>query len=388
VTHVEVYQVDSVRAVTRTGSIQILPPVWSDVTLHATLDWSTDGRHIVAATDSQTGFVVLDVAEGGTILTERGVLSPCSAGLPGIRQAPSDILTGNGYIVPPPTASAGPTATSTARLPTTTDTATVTATASATPTDTQLATSTPTPRPSTTPSPLFATSPTWTSTRTPTPTPAPQPLYLPITLRERCPAAKQHVDVALVIDASTSMRDERTAAGRTRLEAALEAARTFAAGLALPADQAAVLGFNSTAWVETGLTGRRADVNSALRRLPSHVRQQTRLDLGVEGAHMELTGPWRLRMNRPVMIVLTDGLANPEPAATAVRRAAEAKADGITIFMIGLGTQGQLDVSELREMASEPGYFNRAPDAEDLAAIYRAIAVELPCPGVRMWGRR
>ena len=274
------------------------------------------------------------------------------------------------------------------RVVTPTAPASVTPTPSPTPSLTPSPASSPRPSPTAPPTPCATPSRVPTATATPTPTPSARPLYLPLLLRERCPVEKQRVDVALVIDASTSMRDGFTAAGRTRLAAALEAARTFVAGLALPADQAAVVCFNNAAWVEVGLTGRRADVQAALARIPDGVRQQTRIDLGIEAAQLELSGPRHRAINRPVMIVLTDGLANPEPASTAVQRAAAAKADEITIFTIGLGDERELNVPELTQMASRAEYFYHAPDAEDLAAIYRAIAVELPCPGVRLWVRR
>lgn len=88
------------------------------------------------------------------------------------------------------------------------------------------------------------------------------------------------------------------------------------------------------------------------------------------------------------MILLTDGLANPEPASTAVLQAQAAKDDHITVFTIGLGRDAELNVLELRQMASRSEYFYRAPDGEDLLAIYRAIAVEIPCPAESFWGRR
>jgi hypothetical protein len=40
-------------------------------------------------------------------------------------------------------------------------------------------------------------------------------------------------------------------------------------------------------------------------------------------------------------------------------------------------------------MASKSSsYYYRAPDGEDLAEIYEAIAVEIPCPAEGYWGRR
>ena len=86
----------------------------------------------------------------------------------------------------------------------------------------------------------------------------------------------------------------------------------------------------------------------------------------------------------PVMVVLTDGRANPVPVDVAVANAAAAKAAGITVYTVGVGTD--LDVEALRAMASSPAHVHLAPDAEQLADVYRAIAVALPCAG-RYWPR-
>jgi len=370
-TYVSVYDFrpDELRVIARAQvppQVMPAPGEAAQFDVYGTLAWLGRGTGVVAAIGSKKEYRILELEPPGE-LVPRLDFDACTRRDPIGGQR--DVVTVNriGLVPQPtPTATEAPTATST-----TTASAPPTVTATATPVPTSTRPARPTPCP----------------TAPPTATPVPVPLYLPLALRERCPTATQHVDVALVIDASTSMRDERSSAGRTRLEAALEAARTFVDTLALPADQAAVVGFNGAAWVEVGLTGRRADVEAALARIPDGVRPQTRIDLGIEAAHRELTGPRRLPTNRAVMIVLTDGQANPEPASTAVRRAAEAKAAGITVFTIGIGAEAQLDVEALRGMASEAGYFYRAPDAEDLAAIYRRVAVELPCPGVELWGR-
>lgn len=220
------------------------------------------------------------------------------------------------------------------------------------------------------------------------PTSAPVPLYLPVALREQCAPGKQRVDVALVIDASTSMRDDLTSAGRSKLVAAIDAARSFVAAMSPAEDQAAIVIFNDAAVVVQELTGRSADIEAALLQIPGLVRLQTRIDLGIEEAHRELTSARRKPLNRPVLILLTDGLANPEPASTAVRRAQEAKDDHITMFTIALGQAATLDVVDLRAMASRPDYFYLAPDGEDLAAIYQTIAVTIPCPAEDFWGGR
>jgi Mg-chelatase subunit ChlD len=256
-----------------------------------------------------------------------------------------------------------------------------TPTASATSEATPMQTDTPTvtSAPSATATPTATLSPRPTSTATGTP----RPSFLPLALREKCVHGFQYTDVALVIDASTSMLDE-TREKRTKLAAAVEAVELFLDELALPLDQAAIVQFNSEVELLQPLTGNRSALVASLDRI--EVQRQTRIDLGVSAARMELASPRRNRENGAVMVVLTDGLANPVGPDAAVREAALAKDNGVTIFAIGLGED--LDLKALEEMVSKPGYFYRAPDAEDLKGIYAAIAVEIPCPAAEFWGRR
>lgn len=255
---------------------------------------------------------------------------------------------------PPPTDTPTPTATSTA---------TPTRTPTATPSPTQTRTHTPTATP--------------TATSTPTPTPKPRPVYLPLALHEPpCAVEAPRIDVVLVIDASSSML-ELTRAGRTKIDAARAAARLFLEQLDLPADQAAIVAFNASATLSQALTGDRAALLAALDTIAT--AQLTRIDLGIRTAQAELAGPRRRPGHRPAMVVLTDGRNNPEPVASAVAAAAAAKAAGMRVFTIGLGDD--VEAEALAAMASAPGDFFVAPDGEDLAAIYRAIAGAVkPCP--------
>ncbi|MFN2115150.1 MAG: VWA domain-containing protein, partial [Anaerolineae bacterium] len=51
---------------------------------------------------------------------------------------------------------------------------------------------------------------------------------------------------------------------------------------------------------------------------------------------------------------------------------------GVTLVTIGLGSD--VDDELLESIATEPRYYFKAPNAEDLVAIYREIAVVIPCP--------
>ena len=100
--------------------------------------------------------------------------------------------------------------------------------------------------------------------------------------------------------------------------------------------------------------------------------------------HLELAR----QRNRPVIILLTDGKANPEPVETAVDEARRAKEAGVTIFVIGLGHPEDLDNEALRLIASRPDYYYQTPRAEELAAVYEEIAGVIPCPPEQFWGGR
>ena len=267
-------------------------------------------------------------------------------------------------------------------------TATATAADSATPTRTPLVTPSPSAIPSRTPTATpgaTATArPSLTPTATASPTPTPHPLHLPLLLRERCIPGTQRLDAVLVIDASSSM-GEPTAAGRTKLAAAVAAAGTFLDQLRLDAgDPAAVVWFNERARLAQPLSDDRAALDAALAGIT--LAQTTRLDLGIAAARAELAGPRRRTANLALMVVLTDGRANPVPVAVAEAEAQAAKDAGMVLFTIGLGTD--LEEDALRRMASRPEFYHAAPDAEALAAIYARIAVAIPCPDDAFWGPR
>jgi hypothetical protein len=318
--------------------------------------WTATGSSLIvgARGGNRAEFLVVQVSDGGRQLTPVRWLQTCGARLGD--NYPYAIFTHNRKL---------------ARVPTVTPTHTPTATPTACPTDTPSASPTATyPSPSRTP--------TVTSTRSPV------PVLLPLLLRESCTPTQRRVDATLVLDASSSMI-EPTATGRTKLAAAIDAARAFLAAIHLDAgDQAALVAFNADAWLVTPLTTDHTALDAGLAGITT--AQFTRIDRGIAVARDELASPRRRTGNVPVMIVLTDGLNNPVPVDVAVAEAARAKDAGVVMFTVGLGQD--VDAPALAAMASRPEYAYLAPDAEALAGIYRTIAVTIPCPAAAFWGRR
>jgi len=251
-----------------------------------------------------------------------------------------------------------------------TPTATATATASRTATATQPATPTATPR----------------ASATATATVVPRYIvYLPYGEAE-CVPEKRHVDVVLVLDRSTSMLRSVEPGGLAKNESAIAAARSFVNLLQLEPDaagrhdQVAVVGFNDTAWTAIGLTHDRAAADAALLGLRDQTAEGTRLDLALDQGRKPLLGPERIPANKPVMILLTDGLPNRVPIPSGGRQEdtvlAEAQAvkdTGTELFTIGLGGPNDINALMMIEAASAPYDYRYAPRPEDLEGIYRWI---------------
>jgi len=258
-------------------------------------------------------------------------------------------------------------------------------------------TPTPSATPTASPTGTLSATPTPTITRTPTSTPTATAghyaIYLPYGDALFCRPDATFADIVLVIDLSTSM-DRPTREGRTKRAAAIDAARQFAALLDLADDatvrhdRVALVGFNAAAWTELDLSGDRSAVDAALDRLAARSAQGTRLDLALAEGQAALDRSARAG-NEPVLILLTDGLPNlvPTPVGggrqedTVLVLADAAKAAGTRVFTVGLGEADDVLAGLLELVASAPDAYYFAPDGEDLAAIYRAIAGRITdCP--------
>lgn len=234
------------------------------------------------------------------------------------------------------------------------------------------------------PTATFTPSPTATPGPSPTASPSPEPtatsrpgrVYLPVLLRtEACRPGTRSVDVALLLDASGSMSATTSVGGPTKLVAAREAARAFLTQLTRGRDQASLIQFNGAAEVLAPLTGDIDVVEAALAGL----RQDggTRIDLALDRAREQLSGPARRAQSDPVLVLLTDGEPSGTTEAAVLAAAGQLEEAGVLRFTIGLGRD--VDSELLRDLASHPEWYYSAPDTSDLASIYERIAYEIPC---------
>jgi len=358
-----VFDISDPEALVHITEMEVPPPIeWTEQgilgsTGHeggpaGTIRWTANGQYIVAATSTRGPFEFQIYEFDGSALHHYADIETCP-----YRQSNygNDILTASRQpTLPPPS----PTATR----------ATPNATASSTATATVAATSTPEP----------------SASATAEPTPAQVRIHLPVALKERCSPKTRRQDAIVVIDTSSSMM-ELTRAGRAKLEAAKAAAQSYIELLSLSeGDRVALVSFDEDARTHAALTSEKKVFETALDEI--RVGQQTCLPCAISQAAGELSPSKRRVGNTAVIILLTDGRSNPRPASDAVIEAQSAKEGGVVIFTIGIGDA--LDSDALQEMASQPAYFFVAPDAEDLGAIYKRIAVDVPCEPSRFWGKR
>jgi len=195
----------------------------------------------------------------------------------------------------------------------------------------------------------------------------PEPIYLPLALRSYCRPGLLSVDVALVLDTSSSMTG-------AKLEAAKAAARAFVNRLDLPDDRAAVIGFNRTATLAAPLGRDVATLLSAIDGLT--IVRGTVIDAGLRLAVAELTGERARSGSNRVIVLLTDGVNNAGPGP--VLRAAEAAAAaGLVVYTVALGDDADRDL--MRTVAGDPARAYVALEPQDLERIYAEIAGRLDC---------
>jgi uncharacterized protein YegL len=193
------------------------------------------------------------------------------------------------------------------------------------------------------------------------------PIYLPVAARLYCVPAKQHADVVLVLDTSSTMTGDKLASAKA-------AARRFLEVLHLPDDHAAVVSFSRQATLGAGLTGGRAALQDAIDGLA--VIPGTAIDAGLRLAIDELGAHGRPDATHAI-VLMTDGLNNDgrQPVLDAADSAHRRQ---VVLYTVAFGVDA--DVELMREVAGNPRRSFLALTGEDLIRIYTEIAGVIPCP--------
>lgn len=203
----------------------------------------------------------------------------------------------------------------------------------------------------------------------------PAHVFLPIAARNYCRTLLKLADIVLAIDTSSSMAQPLQDGGPNKLSAAQSATTVFLNLIALPGNQAAIVSFASGAILNHALSADRASLIAALQSLTAH--GLTRINLALSLSRDELASARHIADNRRVLILLTDGQPNGTDTATVLAEAAAAKAEGITIYTIGLGQD--VDATLLQQIATDPTYYYASPTTAQLTEIYERIADPLRC---------
>ncbi len=199
---------------------------------------------------------------------------------------------------------------------------------------------------------------------------------------------EQPVDVALVIDISTSMREpaDESTGDKSKLDTAKDAALAFVENTNIDNMHVAVVVFDGTGTVVQGITNSAASLNSSIQNIQIG-DSKTTIYNGLREAYGELTQYGRVDVNKSI-ILLSDGanfLGQDQTqaewdAANAKTQdeANKAKAAKIRIISVGLGEN--IDLHLLETIASDrndkPEIY-LSPDASSLADIYVSIARQL-----------
>lgn len=184
-----------------------------------------------------------------------------------------------------------------------------------------------------------------------------------------CPPETVPFYVALVIDGSVSMLQDG------KLTEAKRAAIAFIDRIDLTVSRVGVVSFSHSATVQTQLTGSVSRARNAVNAIG--VGTGTNIAAGIEaGRAMIVAGrslPRDPSIPNPIgiLIVLSDGRANTEYAGETLPAADRAKADGVHIAAVCMGSD--CDAATMRRIASRADlYFASATD--ELVDTYQRIA--------------
>jgi Mg-chelatase subunit ChlD len=192
------------------------------------------------------------------------------------------------------------------------------------------------------------------------------------------------VDVVLVHDVSSSMLENNTPSGQTRLQAAQAAAITFVNELT-GTDRAGIVVYSDTARLVLSLT---TDIDTAVDAISEDLEARSgwasNVGDGIKSGYEELITSTRYHSRTvKAMVLLSDGGANrPEPPSAAEQHAlkqAEAAGEcGILIYTLGFGDADKINEELLQTIAyTTGGEYYHSPDDTDLGTIHQEIALAL-----------
>ena len=191
-------------------------------------------------------------------------------------------------------------------------------------------------------------------------------------------------DVMLAIDLSGSMNDDGGKPPEP-VSSVLSAAEAFVTRLNTH-DMVGLVTFATNASLISKLSNdiqQSTGVISHLSIAPADERGSTNTGDAIKYIREEMSSSRHNKDARKVAILLTDGLTNAPgktPEAYALAEAEKLKALDVQVFTIGLGTK--LNETFLKDMASSPLHYYKAPSIKEVNAIYTQITKAICEDGV------
>jgi Mg-chelatase subunit ChlD len=190
-----------------------------------------------------------------------------------------------------------------------------------------------------------------------------------LTSTAACPPEKIPLHVALVIDASDSMRQD------AKLLHAKRAAEAFIDAMNFDVGQVAIVSFNRSATIRIPLTADPKAAKDAVGRIT--LAFGTDLGAGLEAGRevLEAGRPTTPTPDEPasldVIVVLSDGISSRGSADQALAAAEDARQAGMSLAAVCLGAD--CDAPTMQAIASDPDLFFPT-DRDNLEAVYARIA--------------
>jgi uncharacterized protein YegL len=211
--------------------------------------------------------------------------------------------------------------------------------------------------------------PTRDKTAQPSVLPLGQKVTVTLELGGICPIQERKADVALVIDRSLSMVDNG------KLLAAQNAAIRFVDTIDSGLVRIGLITFDGIVEEMQYLT----DDKVALKRSIADIQwgRGTNLVDSLEAGRKMVTSAGARKDATPVVVFLTDGRHRVQqpPLAEIDRVIAEARAQGVVLYAIGLGAD--VDVAVMRRIASDAAHYYFSPGPAELEQIFLSVAGRL-----------